>query len=353
MGSGVGQIGEGRHTVSAEYLAAFLEFVAECGLDASSVLASAGLSPEAVVQLPRFVGSKAYNRSIRSLLDQRPDPHHAYRFARRCSELRHGAAGMVAQNSQTLREGLELGLRYARPQLGNSERLVVRVEKKEMVVLVSPPDPRIDLDYRVDCFNAIVMLLGHELRGRRMAGTMATPFANELKVTHSGEGFSLPRAALPPGMTVSFDAPHVELVLRSDYLDTPLLSPSTELQAIALRQLEGSDPSANISDRVRAVFQTLEPDVPDLDEVCEALHMSRATLKRKLKADGATFQSLKDSFRLRRATYLLRDTQASVEEIADELRFGDASGFSKAFRRWTGIAPREWRLAHRSAPDLT
>ncbi|MBW2725033.1 MAG: AraC family transcriptional regulator ligand-binding domain-containing protein, partial [Deltaproteobacteria bacterium] len=114
MGSGVGQIGDGRHTVSAEYLAAFLEFVAECGLDASSVLASAGLSPEAVVQLPRFVGSKAYNRAIRSLLDQRPDPHHAYRFARRCSELRHGAAGMVAQNSQTLREGLELGLRYAR-----------------------------------------------------------------------------------------------------------------------------------------------------------------------------------------------------------------------------------------------
>jgi len=201
------------------------------------------------VRLPRFVGHKAYSRSIRSLLDQRPDPHHAYRFARRCSELRHGTAGMVAQNSQTLREGLDLGLRYARPELGNSERLVVRVEKKEMVVLMSPPDPRIDFDYGVDCFNAIVMLLGHELRGRR----------------------------LPPGMTVSFDAPHCELVLRSDYLDTPLLSPSTELQAIALRQLEGSDPSANISDRVRAVFQTLEPDVPDLDEVCEALHMSRAT----------------------------------------------------------------------------
>jgi len=53
VGSRVDQIGEGRHTVSAEYLAVFLEFVAECGLDASSVLASAGLSPEEVVQLPK------------------------------------------------------------------------------------------------------------------------------------------------------------------------------------------------------------------------------------------------------------------------------------------------------------
>jgi len=353
MGSGAGQIGEGRHTVAAEYLAAFLEFVAECGLDASSVLASAGLSPEEVVPLPKFVGNKTYTRAIRSLLDQRPDPHHAYRFARRASELRHGAAGMVAQNSQTLREGLDVGLRYARPQLGNSERLVVRIEEKEMVVLMSPPDPRIGFDDSVDCFNSIVMLLGHELRGRRMAGTMDVPFANDLKVTHSAEGFSLARAALPPGMTLSFDAPHVELVLRSDYLDSPLMSPSTELQAIALRQLEEANSSGNISDRVRAVFQTLDPHVPDLDEVCAALHMSSATLKRKLKADGATFKDLKDSFRLRRATYLLGDTEDSVEEIADELGFSDASGFSKAFRRWTGIAPREWRLAHRSEPKRT
>ena len=351
MGSRVDQVGEGRHTVLAEYLAVFLEFVAECGVDASSVLASAGLSPEEVVQLPRFVGSKTYYRLIRSLLDQRPDLHHAYRFARRASELRHGAAGMLAQNSQTLREGLDLGLRYSRPQLGNSERLVVRVAGNEMAVLISPPDPNVEIDKSVDCFNSIVMLLGHELRGRRMAGATATPFANELKVTHSGEGFSLDRAGLPPGMMLTFDAPHAELVLCAEYLDLPLLSPSTELRAIALRQLEGADPEANISDRVRAVFQSRQPDVPDLDEVCSALHTSRATLKRKLKADGATFQSLKDSFRLRRAKSLLGDTEASVEEIADELGFSDASGFTKAFRRWTGIAPREWRLAHRSAPD--
>ena len=155
MGSRVDQVGEGRHTVLAEYLAVFLEFVAECGVDASSVLVSAGLSPEEVVQLPRFVGSKTYYRLIRSLLDQRPDLHHAYRFARRASELRHGAAGMLAQNSQTLREGLDLGLRYSRPQLGNSERLVVRVEKNEMVVLVRPPDPKIEIDESVDRFNSV------------------------------------------------------------------------------------------------------------------------------------------------------------------------------------------------------
>jgi hypothetical protein len=77
-------------------------------------------------------------------------------------------------------------------------------------LLAQRPDPKVEIDQSVDCFNSIVMLLSHELRGRRMAGAMATPFANELKVTHSEEGFSLSRAALPPGMTITFDAPHVE-----------------------------------------------------------------------------------------------------------------------------------------------
>jgi len=183
------------------------------------------------------------------------------------------------------------------------------------------------------------------MRGRRMAGTMGLAFSNELKVTHSDNGFSREKAGLPPGLNIIFNAPQVELVLEPKYLNTPLLAPSCELQAVALRQLEDSDLGANISDRVRAVFERLEPDVPDLEAIAEALHMSRATLKRKLKTNGSTFQDIKDSFRLRRASNLLRDTQATVDEIAAELRFSDASGFSKTFRRWTGLAPSEWRLA--------
>ena len=162
---------------------------------------------------------------------------------------------------------------------------------------------------------------------------MAVAFENELKVTHSGDGFCRDKAGLPPGLKISFNAPYAELVLQREFLDTPLLAPSHELQAVALRKLEGADSGANISDRVRAVFERYAPDVPDLETIAEALHMSRATLKRKLKTNGSTFQDIKDSFRLRRASNLLRDTEATVDEIASELRFSDASGFSKAFRR--------------------
>jgi AraC-like DNA-binding protein len=349
----VNQIGKGQYSISAEYLGAFLEFVAESGVDASTILLDAGLTPESIIQQPQFVGSETFNLAIKSLLSQCPDPHHAYRFARRLSELRHGTAGVVAQNSQTLREATELGIRYARPQLGNARRLLVRSENDTMTMMMSPRYPKagVDFDHEIDCFTSIIMLLGHEMRGRRMSGTMDLAFSNELNVTHSDNGFSLDKAGLPPGLNITFNAPHVAMVLAPEYLNTHLLAPSFELQAAALRQLEGSGSDANITDRVRGVFQRLEPAVPDLETIAEALHMSRATLKRKLKTNGSTFQDIKDSFRLRRASNLLRDTEATVDEIAAELRFSDASGFSKAFRRWTGLAPSEWRLAQQGSAN--
>jgi len=343
----IDQIGKGKYSISAEYLGVFLEYVTESGVDASAILLDAGLTPESFIQQAQFVGSDTFNRAIKSLLSQRPDPHHAYRFARRLSELRHGTAGVVAQNSQTIREATEVGFRYLRPQMGNTNRFSLLAEGDSLTMMMAPRHPKagenFDQDY--DCFTSTLMLLGHELRCRRMTGTMDVAYRNELKVTHSDNGFSRDKAGLPAGLKITFNAPYVALVLDPEYLSTHLLAPSFELQAAALRQLEGSDTEANISDRVRAVFQRLEPNVPDLEAIAETLHMSRATLKRKLKANGSTFQDIKDSFRLRRASNLLRDTEATVDEIAAELRFSDASGFSKAFRRWTGLTPSDWRLA--------
>jgi len=137
------QIGKGQYSISVEYLAAFLEFVTESGVDASAILLDADFAPESIVKQSQFVGHVTFNLAIKSLLNQRPDPHHAYRFARRPSELRHGTAGVVAQNSQTLREAMELGIRYLRPQLGNTHRLLLRTENDTITTTKSTVSPRL------------------------------------------------------------------------------------------------------------------------------------------------------------------------------------------------------------------
>ena len=67
--------------------------------------------------------------------------------------------------------------------------------------------------------------------------------------------------------------------------------------------------------------------------------MSNRTLKRRLAASGKSFRSVLDELRTETAMLLLRTGEFSMDEVAERLGFADASGFGKAFRRWTGVSP--------------
>jgi AraC-like DNA-binding protein len=71
--------------------------------------------------------------------------------------------------------------------------------------------------------------------------------------------------------------------------------------------------------------------------------MSAATLNRKLKAEQRSFQQIKDDLRYNKAQRLLRDTTLSVDQIADQLGYSDASNFAKAFKGWSGSSPSQFR----------
>jgi AraC-like DNA-binding protein len=79
------------------------------------------------------------------------------------------------------------------------------------------------------------------------------------------------------------------------------------------------------------------------DRLAQQLDMHRRTLNRRLKAQGRTFQSVLDEVRFEVARHLLRETRQSVVDITYALGYGDTANFIRAFRRWTGVAPLQWR----------
>jgi AraC-like DNA-binding protein len=91
-------------------------------------------------------------------------------------------------------------------------------------------------------------------------------------------------------------------------------------------------------------------DRPDLslDDVADRLNLSEQTLRRRLKSEGATFQEVKDNVRRDEAVFLLLHEDASVNRVAEQLGYSEPSTFHRAFKKWTGMAPGEYREAHRA-----
>lgn len=99
-----------------------------------------------------------------------------------------------------------------------------------------------------------------------------------------------------------------------------------------------------ISDKVKEiVLEGLPQGQTDIDYVAQQLHMSRQTLYRKLKKEDLIFQELVEEIRQRKALEIIKDTNLSLSEIAFVLGFSELSAFSRAFKRWTGKSPKQYR----------
>jgi AraC-like DNA-binding protein len=77
--------------------------------------------------------------------------------------------------------------------------------------------------------------------------------------------------------------------------------------------------------------------------VAQQFGISQRTLRRKLDAEGKSFQALVNRTRHELACQLLRNTQLPVTHIAAALQYADANAFSRAFRQWTQSSPTAWR----------
>jgi AraC-like DNA-binding protein len=72
-------------------------------------------------------------------------------------------------------------------------------------------------------------------------------------------------------------------------------------------------------------------------------------LQRRLAEQQTSYSRVLDEARLLKAATLLEDTDAPLLDISLMLDYENASSFTRAFRRWTGVSPREYRHLHATA----
>ncbi|MCP4381068.1 MAG: AraC family transcriptional regulator [Hyphomicrobiales bacterium] len=152
------------------------------------------------------------------------------------------------------------------------------------------------------------------------------------------------------GAPVYFSQRTNALLFRPDDLTRPM--PSRDLRLLAVMQtcLEqlGSRPSSEhlLLDRMRtAVRMRLPEGCPSLRQIAEELRAPLSVIHQDLSAAGLTYKEMVEAVRRDLAISYTRQQHLSFSEIAMLLGYSELSAFSRAFRRWTGAAPREYRAA--------
>ncbi len=117
------------------------------------------------------------------------------------------------------------------------------------------------------------------------------------------------------------------------------------------RVLTETTGSTDLARRIRAVCLNGSQRFPPANEIADKLGLSLRTLHRRLSESGLSYQGIIDDLRRSIATEFLENTQLQIEQVAERVGFADATGFRKAFKKWTGHAPSFYRGGMQEEPD--
>lgn len=146
------------------------------------------------------------------------------------------------------------------------------------------------------------------------------------------------------GCKADFEARENEICFTAEQAALPLIQSNPavtrHLRLLADQMLASLD-SRTLACQVKILLQ--KSPAANKEEIAEQLHMSGRHLNRLLADDGTSFKLLQDTTRRQLAEKALQQPDSRMADIAEQLGFSDESAFAKAFRRWTGQSPSQFR----------
>lgn len=326
-------------SVSIYFVRSALEPVVRRGLDAGALLREAGIQPAVLESEQGRVTAQSFSilwLAVARTLDDEL-------FGQDSRRMKVGSFAMLCQmlvHCDTLHTALVRMTRFFNLILDDFHCSIESGPRHARLVIRERPGPCAP---RIFGYETLLMLqhgVACWLAGRRIPVLAAAfayaepPAAAEYRLMYSSQ--------------LRFNEESTSLSFDRSYLSLPVVQNEQTAREfihaapanIVLKYKNTTGLAAQIRRSLRAASRT---EWPDFDALAARLHMTPSTLRRRLEEEGQSFQAIKDQLRRDMAVDYLSHTAKSVTDIAAELGFAEASAFHRAFKKWTGSSPGEYR----------
>ncbi|WP_394844929.1 AraC family transcriptional regulator [Pendulispora brunnea] len=275
------------------------------------------------------------------------DPHIGLRLGTSHKRGDFGIMEFAARSAPTFGAGIERLSKYQR-LLNNFVSFESDVRKDEFVISHSIPGDPFGTGRHGHEYTMSVML-------NMIRDVTQTPIVPKaVRFAHARSSGTLPLQEFFGTERVEFDQGINTLTFPIELVDLPLVTADAELLAlldgVAERDLQaapfwGDDGERDwvISVRNHIVETLKRGETPSIEDAADAHHMSVRTLQRRLDEMGCIFAKLVDDVRRELSFIYLQDTRLRVRDVATRLGYAEVGPFVRAFRRWTGDTPRQYR----------
>lgn len=320
--------------LAVQYVRLVADVLAAQGVDVDRLLRRHGMTAAELAGADATISFATFQALARDAVEVSGEPALGIVVGDRLATANHGALGLAAVSSATIRELLDVLARFLSSRIAvlalstHVDGDAVHIELQELV----------DLGFvRQMVLEAVLLSVKNTLRDASMGRCPITrarlPFARPSYGAQAEATF---------GCEIIYGAGQAGVEIPSAVLDEPLRMAdrrAVELAAsLCERELHKLGRGRSFEIRTRRLMLEPRHGFPSLPQVARRLHLTPRTLARKLAAEGTSYREILEDLRYRMARDLIK-SGSGMDEVAYLLGYTDTANFRRAFRRWTGGDP--------------
>lgn len=323
-----------------------VNFAARYDVDVQTCLLGTGIIEAQLRDADVLIEREQEMRLIENLMLALPDvPALGFELGLRYNVATFGIWGFALRTSRSVREAVQCALRY----------LPLSTAYCKLAIFRGPHEYGISVD---------ASAIPHHLRQFLLERDMATAVRLFDELALSGlQILRLEFQGRPPAHAdrieaLSGIAPHYgcsrnALVLRRQDAELPLPMYDAHLVRLLEEQCRAQldrRQVGGITGQVRQLLLGAAGLAASFEDVASQLAMAPRSLHRRLTEEGTSFRNLVEAERKQLAGQLLESTEMKQDDLAFQLGYGDSTAFARAFRRWFGQSPSEYRKLSKGSP---
>jgi AraC-like DNA-binding protein len=329
-------------TVSCHYVKAALGGSTRHGHDANELLVRSGINPRLIATATPTgrVSDSQMTRLVQRIWWVMADEFMGFTH----SPCKQGLFALIVESVSkcaNLREVFDLGGRLYNHYSDDIHTQLVEVENTALLASKFT-HPELDPDH---FYQEFWLVIWHRFSSWMIGRKIPLLYANLAypKPTHAAELNHL----FP--CPINFSYHENQLAFETRYLNLPPIRSKTEIASFlkhspaGLMTIPGDDRSLKSEITKSILIQNQSVlSLPNIQQIANRFHLTPQTLHRSLKREGTSYQRIKDSIRRDIAVTRLVKDRMKVKQVAVLVGFSESRSFTRAFKQWTGLSPREY-----------